>query len=169
MCGEKKSFANSIEMELGSPPHVRGKGTSVFRYFFHGRITPACAGKSTQSDIEIYRVPGSPPHVRGKACFRTASILAFRITPACAGKRVEFRYILFDDTGSPPHVRGKVVFLEQILIGFGITPACAGKRTFDSFAHTADWDHPRMCGEKLFTKCSRYFHWGSPPHVRGKD
>lgn len=25
MCGEKKSFANSIEMELGSPPHVRGK------------------------------------------------------------------------------------------------------------------------------------------------
>ena len=28
MCGEKKSFANSIEMELGSPPHVRGKDTA---------------------------------------------------------------------------------------------------------------------------------------------
>ena len=46
MCGEKKSFANSIEMELGSPPHVRGKVEWVNTNMTDIRITPACAGKS---------------------------------------------------------------------------------------------------------------------------
>lgn len=45
MCGEKKSFANSIEMELGSPPHVRGKGGFRPSSYLLFRITPACAGK----------------------------------------------------------------------------------------------------------------------------
>ena len=46
MCGEKKSFANSIEMELGSPPHVRGKADEDDKSILNDRITPACAGKS---------------------------------------------------------------------------------------------------------------------------
>ena len=46
MCGEKKSFANSIEMELGSPPHVRGKAKKKSGKKDTFRITPACAGKS---------------------------------------------------------------------------------------------------------------------------
>ena len=45
MCGEKKSFANSIEMELGSPPHVRGKVAVQSSNSHQFRITPACAGK----------------------------------------------------------------------------------------------------------------------------
>ena len=86
MCGEKKSFANSIEMELGSPPHVRGK-----------------------------------------ACAKWLSL---------------FR--------------------------FGITPACAGKRSGIQMLQSQVWDHPRMCGEKLFSLVSLCWETGSPPHVRGK-
>ena len=86
MCGEKKSFANSIEMELGSPPHVRGKGGVKFIKDGFAWITPACAGKrdttanSTLKDQDHPRMcgekfdalpleikqKGSPPHVRGK-------------------------------------------------------------------------------------------------------
>ena len=52
MCGEKKSFANSIEMELGSPPHVRGKVYAQGKPQDEEGITPACAGKSEFARVE---------------------------------------------------------------------------------------------------------------------
>ena len=32
----------------------------------------------------------------------------------------------------------------------GITPAYAGKRLRNGIRLTMSWDHPRLCGEKLF-------------------
>ena len=49
-----------------------------------------------------------------------------------------------------------------------ITPACAGKSGCRRNQVSILWDHPRMCGEKLFSRSISTFSKGSPPHVRGK-
>ena len=51
---------------------------------------------------------------------------------------------------------------------FWITPAYAGKRAGPNNSLTGNQDHPRMCGEKWFTRCYRGVCWGSPPRMRGK-
>ena len=49
MCGEKSSLPGQIVLDLGSPPHVRGKGRIKRNRQKRVRITPACAGKSVQT------------------------------------------------------------------------------------------------------------------------
>ena len=107
MCGEKKSFANSIEMELGSPPHVRGKGGFRPSSYLLFRITPACAGKSFTKNLDKANRKDHPRMCGEKLCI----LLPLRFP-----------------TGSPPHVRGKVKELSLIGVTDRITPACAGKR-----------------------------------------
>ena len=49
-----------------------------------------------------------------------------------------------------------------------ITPAYAGKSNHVADVYRIEWDHPRLCGEKvslLHQKCSIL---GSPPPMRGK-
>ena len=65
-------------------------------------------------------------------------------------------------------MRGKV---PRTFIRFSstrITPACAGKRPSKSSCDTREWDHPRMCGEKIAESVRPAEYPGSPPHVRGK-
>ena len=50
-----------------------------------------------------------------------------------------------------------------------ITPACAGKSYDVRAARIAAGDHPRVCGEKIFSKTTAETFTGSPPPVRGKD
>ena len=50
----------------------------------------------------------------------------------------------------------------------GITPACAGKRRRAFLHGRPGWDHPRVCGEKSFSKSPASSRRGSPPRVRGK-
>ena len=45
MCGEKAGTVASIDAKVGSPPHVRGKGTAPALALGQVGITPACAGK----------------------------------------------------------------------------------------------------------------------------
>ena len=49
-----------------------------------------------------------------------------------------------------------------------ITPACAGKRNRKRLSQVVDWDHPRVCGEKLSGFCRTLTRSGSPPRMRGK-
>ena len=49
-----------------------------------------------------------------------------------------------------------------------ITPAHAGKSAGFGLFLDVPGDHPRMCGEKSCRDHWRNWHWGSPPHVRGK-
>ena len=49
-----------------------------------------------------------------------------------------------------------------------VCPACAGKREGESYGNIVNWDHPRVCGEKLEAAASGYEEMGSPPRVRGK-
>ena len=94
MCGEKKN-ANPREITIvGSPPHVRGKGTRVVHDRNGRGITPACAGKS-----------------RLCAC----GCLQMRDHPRMCGEKVSTKKILNSYLGSPPHVRGKADSAETSL------------------------------------------------------
>ena len=107
VCGEKLRPAADLDLHLGSPPRVRGKGwySICSRVFL--RITPACAGK---------RCPG-----RGLR-------LATRDHPRVCGEKGAGKKSPIEVRGSPPRVRGKDAEPDAKRRPDGITPACAGKR-----------------------------------------
>ena len=70
--------------------------------------------------------------------------------------------------GSPPRVRGKDFCRLYACQRVGITPACAGKSFPAPRSALSEWDHPRVCGEKLTSFLSVIIPKGSPPRVRGK-
>ena len=49
-----------------------------------------------------------------------------------------------------------------------ITPAYAGKRKTARPFPGAAWDHPRLCGEKIYEQTQKIAAAGSPPPMRGK-
>ena len=69
---------------------------------------------------------------------------------------------------SPPRVRGKVWLHQKPGRVPGITPAYAGKSPPAKRKNPAIWDHPRVCGEKLYWHQLRCTGAGSPPRMRGK-
>ena len=50
-----------------------------------------------------------------------------------------------------------------------ITPAYAGKSFNGRVSAHRDWDHPRVCGEKLAAFSAALQRTGSPPRMRGKE
>ena len=71
--------------------------------------------------------------------------------------------------GSPPRVRGKELVKTVCNIWDRITPACAGKSPHAHPQITQNKDHPRVCGEKIFSRLLVSIFKGSPPRVRGKE
>ena len=131
----------------GSPPHARGRASSLRSWGKNCGITPACAGKSPYGPQSHGR-PGDHPRMRGEERRKSR--------PSKMRK------------GSPPHARGRA--LELLVRGhpFGITPACAGKRSAAGTGCTAARDHPRMRGEERSCGTLRFARAGSPPHARGR-
>ena len=107
MCGEKITKVKNNQQAMGSPPHVRGKGSTTTAWTLSARITPSHAGKSCTFRRPRWR-SRDHPRIRGEKLFVQLPDNRQR--------------------GSPPHVRGKVVHLAIVPCGEGITPACAGKR-----------------------------------------
>ena len=70
--------------------------------------------------------------------------------------------------GSPPPMRGKVAISAFRTTLPGITPAYAGKSPKERIAEIFQRDHPRLCGEKIFSSFSHAPQTGSPPPMRGK-
>ena len=66
-------------------------------------------------------------------------------------------------------MRGKGARYAIGLEYFGITPAYAGKSICTKIWKERRWDHPRICGEKLYAMKPARAGKGSPPHMRGKD
>ena len=60
MCGEKYKIKKRYPLEMGSPPHVRGKGNLSGIYHPASRITPACAGKSCSAELQQPSVQDHP-------------------------------------------------------------------------------------------------------------
>ena len=147
MCGEKDVLLDGHLFHPGSPPHVRGKDDRQLILCVCLGITPACAGKSAISAERARRNKDHPRMCGEKYCWTLIACLNW---------------------GSPPHVRGKVLATQPQYLILGITPACAGKSCSNCSCNVSNWDHPRMCGEKLMSSISCSFDSGSPPHVRGK-
>ena len=87
MRGEKMQSTYLLTSIQGSPPHARGKATSIGQYEEWGGITPACAGKRASQPYAA-RSAGDHPRMRGEKYFPAISLPPF--------------------LGSPPHARGKV-------------------------------------------------------------
>ena len=147
VCGEKEAAALSEVYETGSPPRVRGKGTSAKDMPCAVGITPACAGK------------------RGG---RTVSFFLIRDHPRVCGEKARTLIAWEEPQGSPPRVRGKESNAKTGQKARRITPACAGKRATPSKNPHPGGDHPRVCGEKYTCAAVRACRLGSPPRVRGK-
>ena len=132
----------------GSPPHARGRRRAPNTTSLRGRITPACAGKTTRIP-DMVAIAQDHPRMRG-----------------------EDRGRLWNEAmtvGSPPHARGRPVKDHGIRLSGGITPACAGK-TGQRPRHTSVWrDHPRMRGEDRSKTTAYVCLAGSPPHARGRQ
>ena len=187
MCGEQSCLTPVRTAPQGSPPHVRGTAFFPFLFTKTPRITPACAGNSTEVGEPVheildhprmcgeqlpvvsrkYSVVGSPPHVRGTDPRNAAQRYHPGITPACAGNSNLFTHADILSKGSPPHVRGTDEVVRFLHKRSGITPACAGNRYKRTEEGLTGEDHPRMCGEQFSLCVPFWFSGGSPPHVRG--
>ena len=107
MRGEKSLLHQSPGHWPGSPPRARGEEILTNEYDCTIRITPACAGRSSNA-FGIDLVRGDHPRVCGE---KISSTLDF------SGM-----------VGSPPRVRGEVKDIMRISHICRITPACAGRR-----------------------------------------
>ena len=106
VCGENNRGAAAFTLEVGSPPRVRGKRGQPFGIFKVKGITPACAGKTTETNFTIIDGWDHP-----RVCGENLSLQVHsKIT-----------------RGSPPRVRGKLGSFDEITFSTRITPACAGK------------------------------------------
>ena len=148
MCGEQTSRAITRDQQAGSPPRVRGTVVAIVCNVASIRITPACAGNSL-SMRDNGQVRQDHPRVCGEQ-------------RAKAGKWI-------CSAGSPPRVRGTAYATLDDLEQAGITPACAGNSSPDVAFKSGTRDHPRVCGEQVWTHPPEWCRAGSPPRVRGTD
>ena len=65
-------------------------------------------------------------------------------------------------------MRGKDGYAVDPETGERITPAYAGKSIVHGPVESVNWDHPRVCGEKLLSIELIKLIMGSPPRMRGK-
>ena len=131
----------------GSPPHLRGKHDFYIPTPVIIRITPAPAGKTKDEQIKNFRSMDHP---------RTCGENALMMRAGCSTK------------GSPPHLRGKRTRKDLCTGTSRITPAPAGKTDLCADICQRNKDHPRTCGENMFSINEKPFKEGSPPHLRGK-
>ena len=147
MRGEDELEPAGRVVDLGSPPHARGRRREERRIGTGDRITPACAGK-TINNVSSSGSGRDHPRMRGED---TNACCAFRST-----------------IGSPPHARGRLGPELLDNAKWGITPACAGKTTTGSSVIKSPQDHPRMRGEDCRQVSVYHGFGGSPPHARGR-
>ena len=112
---------------------------------------------------------GSPPRMRGKGQAWMKEGDSERITPAYAGKSTPTRHQKATWCGSPLHMRGKDEYRRAAGPNLGITPAYAGKSIGGNRWDAINWDHPRICGEKVHGDEQAMAKLGSPPRMRGKE
>ena len=127
MRGKVSHARNGSRHTDGSPPRMRGKGIQQCYARVTVGITPAYAGKSSFTSVELFST-WDHPRVCGEKC-----------VPTVLSSRVQ---------GSPPRMRGKVFFGFTGGPSARITPAYAGKRRSSRTWLNFSRDHPRVCGEK---------------------
>ena len=69
--------------------------------------------------------------------------------------------------GSSPRMRGTPIFQRSWPSTTGIIPAYAGNTFAQWIDQTKNRDHPRVCGEHLLSRLTRFTVSGSSPRMRG--
>ena len=147
ICREKESGLNGKGRTLGSPPHMRGKGSERYAVQRQYGITPAYAGKSS--------IGGSPRSQHWDH-------------PRMCGEKEMLYRTKAGKWGSPSHMRGKANLECHRIVFDRITPAYAGKMPPQSPPSGQSRDHPRICGEKSVSKVETKLMPGLPPHMQEK-
>ena len=130
---------------MGSPPLARERRYVSGTFPLYGRITPACAGKtSTRHASE----PPSQDH------------------PRLRGKDYWVANYGSGNTGSPPLARERHLIRREPKKEVRITPACAGKTSLYTGTNYIKWDHPRLRGKDLLPVRGQKLASGSPPLAR---
>ena len=125
---------------------MRGTVQRLPRGGRRGRITPACAGNSTDA-MRRSKTDRDHPRVCGEQPGRT--------TPR------------HPNPGSPSRVRGTADRHHYDSNQHRITPACAGNSPYLPICQNWEKDHPRVCGEQGVPLSTNTVRVGSPPRVRG--
>ena len=128
VCGENPHRRPNFIACAGSPPRVRGKLHTIRTKRTRKRITPACAGKTRNSNQFQEKHEDHP-----RVCGENVGILVYYVIPL----------------GSPPRVRGKRKPVCILRTHPRITPACAGKTAVRVSLRRLARDHPRVCGENF--------------------
>ena len=145
-CGEHHSESPGLRCPLGSSPRMRGAQFLNPRILLRIRIIPADAGSTRTTRWEI---PQCKDHPRG-----------------CGEHICRYSSVLASD-GSSPRMRG--AHAEETVHGAeaGIIPADAGSTRHSLHCPSGRQDHPRGCGEHLFSSVTTSNAMGSSPRMRG--
>ena len=125
---------------------MRGGARQINRVDGRPRITPACAGRRWRAQ-------------RSQAVWRDH--------PRVCGEEAGDSITMTVRSGSPPRVRGGGISASRAGHRTRITPACAGRSSSASYSACVSTDHPRVCGEEMYTRSRAAAAGGSPPRVRG--
>ena len=136
VCGKDRVLEFYPFVLWGSPPRMRERHFIIFIRVHRNRITPAYAGKTSQTE-KLDTLIRDHPRVCGKDSFR-ASVCLFA-------------------AGSPPRMRERRRVLSVRRRFGGITPAYAGKTLVVGGVDILGGDHPRVCGkdEPVCAFCER--------------
>ena len=172
---------------LGSPPLARGIQYGVQYEEPVIRITPACAGNTTEKPLMYWSlwdhprlcgeysailsrspwIVGSPPLTRGILFDTFLTCCLSRDHPRLRGEYLAISIILEVILGSPPLTRGIPAPTPSAGYHSGITPAYAGNTRHDLFGLQFRRDHPRLRGEYRSSGVAFCDRRGSPPLTRG--
>ena len=180
-------FPSSITRLIGIIPACAGNTSGSSSISQPSRDHPRVCGEHVVSPAMVLPYSGSSPRVRGTPPEHDPRRPADGIIPACAGNtasalrtpcsawdhpRVCGEHRLDDQLeeampGSSPRVRGTHGEAAHLADHAGIIPACAGNTLALHRGAHSPRDHPRVCGEHLFTLPAGLEAAGSSPRVRG--
>ena len=120
--GEKLTTCGTRSLEMGSPPHRRGKENRVRVTGLNLRITPARRGKGPMPFLSSPSARITPAWA-GKSEIRPVSFHFHRDHPRIGGEKGLGSQVTQLSQGSPPHRRGKGHACHQATVAVGITPA----------------------------------------------
>ena len=126
VCGKNYMQGELDFSSAGSPPRMREKRPLMALGRELNRITPAYAGKTKSSLLNLVVVQDHP-RVCGKNHFK--SLISNLVA------------------GSPPRMREKLTRKAIVSVRTRITPAYAGKTSVMSLKTQWEQDHPRVCGK----------------------
>ena len=116
----------------------------------------------------LCKLLGITPAYAGKSQHGNEKRVSLRDHPRVCGEKRKGCSITATRLGSPPRMRGKAPKRTLSHRQGGITPAYAGKSILLPVRVCAQWDHPRVCGEKKLADFEDELGTGSPPRMRGK-